>query len=310
MAIFLPVERVRALCDPFTNPWTDEAFTREQVSQAIKEGRLNSTSYSDGHDEWDTKRHIERIAFLAVHGWTDAIKIDVGIPSLGFSVAWPVQDGNHRLGAAIYRRDHLIASSVAGQVDFANELFGVDVTEGELESSKQDSRDSDAAPPAPIDADWSLGPWEASWTTRLVRQRLSHDCGVACLAMVSGTAYEEAYATFKRVGLDRAAKPFSSNFKQLMRAVARHGELRGEDYAPRMLRWRGWEAFDGVGILKVRNGEKRDWHWVVAERHPEHGLLIRDPAFPLAGLDLPPLNVMHSPIDRLQPYGNWISVQG
>jgi hypothetical protein len=36
-----------------------------------------------------------------LHGWTDAIEVDVGVPALRCHVDWPVQEGNHRLAAAI-----------------------------------------------------------------------------------------------------------------------------------------------------------------------------------------------------------------
>lgn len=132
MPVAVPVDRVRALCDPYVNPWTDEPFSPAEVGAAISAGRLEPASFSaDGNDVWNRSRHIERIAYLVVNGWNGPIEIDVGIPVMGFSMEWPVQDGNHRLAAAIYRGDATIQASVGGQIDYANELFGIDVTETE-----------------------------------------------------------------------------------------------------------------------------------------------------------------------------------
>lgn len=167
--------------------------------------------------------------------------------------------------------------------------------------------------PAPIavagdqslaDPDWSRGEWEASCLTRLVRQRSLHDCGVACLAMASGGAYEDALETFRALGLARKPKPLSSNFSDLARAIREQG------LSCRLRRWAGWEAFTGLGVLKVARGDgrRRDWHWVVAETHPEFGVVVRDPGSPLVGLRNPPLSVCHRDIDRFDPYGCWLSV--
>jgi hypothetical protein len=81
-------------------------------------------SFNGTHDQ-----EVERIAYLVVNGWDDAIEIDVGVPSLLCHVDWIVLDGNHRLAAAIYRGDTMISASVGGCIGYAMELFGVDVTE-------------------------------------------------------------------------------------------------------------------------------------------------------------------------------------
>jgi hypothetical protein len=67
---------------------------------------------------------------MVVHPHKDAIEIDVGIPSMGCHIDWMVTDGNHRLAAAIYRRDEFIVAIVGGDLDYATELFGVDCMEG------------------------------------------------------------------------------------------------------------------------------------------------------------------------------------
>jgi hypothetical protein len=141
--------------------------------------------------------------------------------------------------------------------------------------------------------------------TRLVRQRERTDCGVACLAMVAPISYEEAFATFCHLGLDkkRKARPFSSNFKDLTRAMQAHG------LGCHQRRWSGWGAFSGLGVIKVRSRTKsRDWHWVVAESHPQYGFILRDPGFELAGILRPPDRVPTQDPARYEPYGNWLEI--
>lgn len=66
--------------------------------------------------------HIGRIAFLVSNGWSDAIHIDI-INGWTFVV----DDGNHRLAAAIIRKDPLITVELSGSIDHAFALFGVTV---------------------------------------------------------------------------------------------------------------------------------------------------------------------------------------
>lgn len=70
-------------------------------------------------------QHLCRIRFLALHGWTDPIHVDVGVPALGYSgPEWPVTDGNHRLWAVILRADPFIAVDIFGHVDHAAVVLG------------------------------------------------------------------------------------------------------------------------------------------------------------------------------------------
>jgi hypothetical protein len=70
--------------------------------------------------------HAGRIAYLVVHEAVDAIEVDVGIPVLNYRPNWMVLDGNHRLAAAIFAGREVIRADVAGQLDYATELFDVD----------------------------------------------------------------------------------------------------------------------------------------------------------------------------------------
>jgi hypothetical protein len=58
--------------------------------------------------------HANRIAYLVDFKAEDPISIDVGIPSMGCTVDWEIEDGNHRLAAAIVRGDEFIYASFSG----------------------------------------------------------------------------------------------------------------------------------------------------------------------------------------------------
>lgn len=123
------VSRLSEVCNPFVNPpWEDVAsLTVEGVRQAMVDGLRQPQSYSArtrSCEPWTVVDHIARIAHLAVVGWAEPIEVDVGIPSMGCWVNWPVTDGNHRLAAAIVRGDQSILASVGGSCAYMRELFG------------------------------------------------------------------------------------------------------------------------------------------------------------------------------------------
>jgi hypothetical protein len=146
MPVLIPVGKLQEQCDPLADPpWEDcdEPITLEDIRQAITSGKLEASParYEQlklvppiGCEPLDTpekhrRYHIERIAYLAVNGWDDSIDLDVGVPSMQCYVDWIVQDGNHRLAAALYRKDEVISAMVGGSIEYGFELFGVDVKE-------------------------------------------------------------------------------------------------------------------------------------------------------------------------------------
>ncbi len=131
MSVSLPVANIRAHFDPLaTPPWGCAPIAREEVLHAIASGGLaHEYPRTIGGADWSREDHIARIAYLSLHGWNTPLDIDVGVPSLGCHVAWPILDGNHRLAAAIVRGDLTIAASVGGDMDLAQELFGTDCCE-------------------------------------------------------------------------------------------------------------------------------------------------------------------------------------
>lgn len=123
----LPVERLMAICNPIlTPPWPNS----ESLAIANIENELRLKKFNfDVHDpesplqKWGLKEHSQRIAYFAAMGWNTPIVLDVGIPSMGLYVNWPIIDGNHRFAAAIIRQDTTIQSNISGCISHINELF-------------------------------------------------------------------------------------------------------------------------------------------------------------------------------------------
>lgn len=126
----IPIERIIDHANPVESPpWACGILLRpSDVLAAIQEERFQAIP-DEYSSDLDYAYHAERIAYLVVHGWDDPIEIDVGVPSMGCHVGWPVLDGNHRLYAAMYRGDPEIRATVSGSLDYMQELFGVTVGE-------------------------------------------------------------------------------------------------------------------------------------------------------------------------------------
>ena len=120
----IKVSALRLICDPFCrSPWGHDGgpITFDEIDAAIASERFvrSPVNYNENRET-----HINRIAYLAVVGWDDAIDVDVGVPSLGCYVEWPVDDGNHRFAAAIYLDSEFIEAGLSGCCDLISELFG------------------------------------------------------------------------------------------------------------------------------------------------------------------------------------------
>lgn len=136
MSTQIPVAAIEAFRSPFENDvWRCGVVNKSMVEQAIAEGSalsydawkaLGTPSPDNVHTQ---AQHAARVAYLVHHGWDDAISIDVGVPSLGHFLAWPYEDGNHRICAAIIRGDTHIAADVCGDIDHAADIFGVPIEE-------------------------------------------------------------------------------------------------------------------------------------------------------------------------------------
>lgn len=135
MSTQLPIQKLIAACNPLQrSPWRVGPVTEAMVRECLVDGLFRSKPI---RIDSPPHHHAQRIAYLVVNGWSDPIDIDVGVPSLHCYVDWIVQDGNHRLAAAMVRGDEEIAAEVSGCLQFASELLGVECDVPEFEKCTQ-----------------------------------------------------------------------------------------------------------------------------------------------------------------------------
>ena len=108
--------------NPFeTNTWMDDApITYDEIVDAIVSDRLQTEPDSEKLNS--RKYHIERVAFMVVNKQDRPIDIDVGIPCLNYFPSMPVEDGFHRIAAAMYNGETTIMANYSGQSDWANQF--------------------------------------------------------------------------------------------------------------------------------------------------------------------------------------------
>ncbi|WP_267400388.1 hypothetical protein [Pseudomonas sp. GM_Psu_2] len=77
-------------------------------------------------------------------------------------------------------------------------------------------------------------------------------------------------------------------------------------------RWRGWDALEGLAVVKVRDdwrGAKNRWHWAVAVRHPDYDVVVLDPHGNLPAFRRPPLDVLANSFERYSIRGRFLQVE-
>lgn len=127
--VWVSVERLLQLWNPLEVAVVfrlESAITLEEISCAIACEQFERHPLPDcliTLEPPERSYHIGRIAWLVVRGWNDPILIDVGCPSFGYFPDWAIGDGNHRLSAAIYRGDRMIACEIAGEQEEIDALL-------------------------------------------------------------------------------------------------------------------------------------------------------------------------------------------
>lgn len=116
---YVDVIKFQKRCDPIRdNCWgLDCPITQKDVETAVNTNILLEPKVTLINRDIRKIDHIARIAWFVVNGWNDPIDIDVGVPSLGCYPKWPLEDGNHRLAAAIIRGDRVIPAYMSGSVN-------------------------------------------------------------------------------------------------------------------------------------------------------------------------------------------------
>lgn len=69
-----------------------------------------------GHHSQTLQPCSPRIAYFVVHGWTEPLDMDVGVPSFSCRPSWPTEDDStHKLLAAYYLGKESVEADVAGE---------------------------------------------------------------------------------------------------------------------------------------------------------------------------------------------------
>lgn len=124
--IRIPIANIIQHCNPMKS---DIWGIGRSIEPSEIEFAIASCEFEDKHKDHnlrDRKYHIQRIAYFVVVGDENPIDLDVGIGGVPPSW-WMVSDGNHRLFAAQLRGDRDISCVVQGNLDYAVELFFVDI---------------------------------------------------------------------------------------------------------------------------------------------------------------------------------------
>ena len=116
--LLVSVAALALFCDPFRLVcWHMDLvapITREEVAAYVEDPALPVDGARQGH--------AAGIARYVRDGWTRPLDVDVGVPSLGWNPPWIVDDGNHRLAAAIYLGMDTVEISLGGSMQRAVDM--------------------------------------------------------------------------------------------------------------------------------------------------------------------------------------------
>jgi hypothetical protein len=116
-------------CDPFeAYIWDEYVLRPERIWQHYRADNARETSvrlysYSPRQRRYQRQQHERRVAWLMLHGWTDPIDIDVGVPALGYGSTHCTCDGNHRIAAALLMDHPYVLATCSGQVSCIDEFL-------------------------------------------------------------------------------------------------------------------------------------------------------------------------------------------
>ena len=113
----ISISKLKEIYNPFESIiWhvLETPLTVEEITEAIQYNNFTNLQ----SEEFATSRqhHVLRIAWLVLN-WSDnfPIDIDFGCPNLGYPTRELVEDGNHRLAAAIYMNKDFINANCSGE---------------------------------------------------------------------------------------------------------------------------------------------------------------------------------------------------
>lgn len=129
MSNFVSVSLLAENFNPFEySPWGC-SVTTDMVEACLDAGDMDP----DNYHSWSSRKaenplaHARRIAYLVHYPSSDPIQIDVGSCGLNSCSHWPIEDGNHRLAAAIFVGAGYIEAEISGEIKYVCEILGVEI---------------------------------------------------------------------------------------------------------------------------------------------------------------------------------------
>ena len=125
----IPVSELSERCDVWSC-WQhlEKPITEKEIEECLKRNKeeLVDTESLEREEPINKKKlrlaHIKKIAYFVKNGFDNPIDIDVGFPELNApNLGHIITDGNHRLAAAIYRKDKGIKANIHGSTDYIKE---------------------------------------------------------------------------------------------------------------------------------------------------------------------------------------------
>lgn len=110
---------------PYPNKINTKPVSRLEIATAIENKEfirtpIKGVDYANLDKNASREDHIRRIAYMVIHKDSHPIHIDVGLP--GYSDKINIEDGNHRLAAAIFRKDKNILVEFSGDLQRIKEF--------------------------------------------------------------------------------------------------------------------------------------------------------------------------------------------
>lgn len=117
------IKKLINLSNPYeiTPEGLDKPITLEEIENSLKKGLYLETDSSS----WTRAKHIKRIAYLVIQPDTTPVSVNIGSPENNEVPENIVEDGFHRLAAAIYRKDNNILVELKGSEKALFSLFNI-----------------------------------------------------------------------------------------------------------------------------------------------------------------------------------------
>lgn len=110
---------------------------------------------------------------------------------------------------------------------------------------------------------------------RLVRQKYSTSCGIACVAMLLNLKQSDVMKMAVDL-FDWDASKCTWNFRTNRNDIIKLISNLGYKGKKKFKTFKDWNNFDGLNLVAVRYTEKCNWHWIVVVGNNK-GITIYDP---------------------------------